>query len=509
MSDAPAPRPPPDDRARRRNVVQHARDLIVHLDALGRTLKVHSATNTAVRSQLDKITADLTALQETERELAFVFAEGHAFVNGVWLRATRQSWEAALLFTDRLSGLKARGLVIEPDGVQEQTLLALGRLLRVDNDPDAAAAAALPGIKLLPVPSAADRARAGRQAQRDQALDLFDEGLVVVERSRLARLDLYARRRQRALVLSLVQMAEDGPEELLALTTLRDPTLAGAAHDLTTCIYSLCIGRALDLDRRDLVRLGVAALGHNLGEAMLPTELLAQPRALLPEELAQVRRHPLLGLRHLLRAYGFTPGSIDRAVVAAEHHLHADGQGGYPPLQISPHLFSRVVAVADVFDAVCADRPHRPGVPPDHAVKTLLRSVDAQLDPVIVRALIRVIGRFPTGSCVELDTGELAVVLGPGQGWTPLSRPRVLLITDEDGFPLDPPTAVDLGERHGRRRAWLRTIARTRDPRRLGLAIPQLLFGPRAEGPSRNLDRDLMPDPRRRAPADVDADPGS
>ncbi|MCK6502462.1 hypothetical protein L6R53_03540 [Myxococcota bacterium] len=503
MTSAPPPPSTEVDRARRRNVVQHARDLIVHLDALGRTLKVHSATNTAVRSQIEKITADLASLQETERELAFVFTEGHAFVNGVWLRATRQSWEAALLFTDRLAGLKARGLVIEPDGVQEHTLLALGRMLRVDADPDAAAAAALPGVKLLPLPSASDQARAGRQAQRDQALDLFDQGLAVVERSRLAQLDLYARRRQRALVLSLVQMAEEGAEELLALTTLRDPTLAGAAHDLATCIYSLCIGRALDLDRRDLVRLGVAALGHNLGEALLPTALFALPRALSEDERAQVRRHPLLGMAYLLRAYGFTPGSIDRAVVAAEHHLHADGKGGYPPLQVTPHLFSRVVAVADVFDAVCADRPHRPGSPPDHAVKLLLRGADAQLDPVVVRALIRVIGRYPPGSCVELDTGELAVVLGPGQGWTPLARPRVLLITDEDGFPRPQPVAVDLGERHGRRRAWLRTIARTRDPRKLGLSVPQLLFGPREEDPPRNLDRQAMPDPRRRPAADL------
>ena len=75
-------------------------------------------------------------------------------------------------------------------------------------------------------------------------------------------------------------MAEDGFEELLALTTLRDPRLAGAAHDLMVTIYSICIGRSLDLQRRDLIRLGVAALGHNLGEALLDPDVFGVPREL-------------------------------------------------------------------------------------------------------------------------------------------------------------------------------------------------------------------------------------
>lgn len=494
MSEVPAVSE--QDRERRRRVIQHARELIIHLDALGRTLKVHAVENAAVRSQLEKIAADLSALQATETELAFVFAEGHAFVNGVWLRATRQSWEAALLFTSRLAGLRARGIVIHPGSIEERTLLGLGRLLRVEGDVDAAAAAALPGVKLLPIPSEADQGRRQSPAQR-LALEAFEEGVVVVDMARLARMDLYARRRQRALVLSLVQLGEESLEDLLALTALRDARLAGSAHDLMVCIYSLCIGRALGLQRRDLVRLGVAALGHNLGEALIEGELFALPRPFLPEERARMEQHPLLGARHILRAYGFSPGNIDRAVVCAEHHMGQDAAAGYPALGHRPHLFSRVIAVADSFDAIASDRPHRAGLPPDQAVKILLREGGGRLDPVLVRALIRVVGRYPPGSVVELDSGEVALVLGPGSGHSPLARPRVLLITDEDGFRLPLPFTADLGERHARRKAWLRTIARTLDPRRLKVDVPTLLFGPREERPARNLDRDLMPPPGR------------
>jgi len=73
-------------------------------------------------------------------------------------------------------------------------------------------------------------------------------------------------------------------------------------------------------------------------------------------------------------------------------------------------------------------------------------------------------------------------------------RPRVLLISDEDGFELAMPLAVDLGERHPRRRAWLRTIARTRDPGKMGINVPLFFFGDRLEVEPGRLDADELND---------------
>jgi hypothetical protein len=93
---------------------------------------------------------------------------------------------------------------------------------------------------------------------------------------------------------------------------------------------------------------------------------------------------------------------------------------------------------------------------------------------------------------VELDTDELAVVLGPGQGLTPLKRPRVILITDSMRRERPEPELVDLGERYTHRRAWQRTIVRTRDPDKLGVFPASYLFVPRMEHPPDRLDCDDM-----------------
>ncbi len=487
----PAGASPEADRARRREIARKARDFLIHLDTLGRLLSIHDAGNTAVREALQRLSADVSALQ-ADGQVTLVFAEGHTFVNGVWVRASQRAWEAGVTLTRRLEELRARGLVLS-EGITPEALLQLSRFVGVDRDkPAADLRFDLDGTEILPLPSEADRARAGRSAERARAAEIFREGMLTIGREDLRKLDLYMRRRQRALVQSLVQLAEDSPEELLALTAIRDPRLPESAHSLTTAILCIAMGRLIGLGRRSLMRVGVAALGHNLGEALIDQAIFDLPRPLDPEERRELERHPLLGMGYQLTHHGFSPAALDRAVVSAEHHLRWDGAGGYPFRSgHSPHLFSRMIAVADVFDALCTSRPHREAYTPDQAIKLVRRMAGGQLDPDLVSVLLHLVGRYPPGSLVELDTGEWAIVLGPGAGATPLKRPRVLLIADEDGFTIPRPIAVDTGERHRRRRAWLRTIVRALDPRRTQLEIPPLLFADRIDNPPVKLDHDV------------------
>ena len=486
-----------DERERRQALSRKAREFLVHIDTLGRLLTIHDARNAAVQAALKDLVADVVALQQGGQDLKLVFAEGHAFVNGVWVRASKRAWDAAQLLTERLEGVDGRGLVLAP-GAQAATLLALTDFLRTPPPEGVSGAdhfkrAALPGIRLVPMPSQADRARAGEPPALEQALDLFREGLETVTRAELANLDLYMRRRQRALVQNLIQLAENSPEELLTLTVMRDPGLGSRAHTLMVAIYSIALGRLMDLSRRDLLRLGMCALNHNVGEGLLEQDVFAEERKLAAFERQAIEQHPLRGMLHVLKHYGFGAAALERALTATEHHMHHDGGGGYPFLaDRPPHLFSRIIAVADVFDALCSKRPWRDAFPPDHAVKLVTRQGGKHLDPIVVRRLLWLVGRYPPGSLVELDTGEWALVVGPGRGAFPLVRPRALLITDEEGWELPTPVVVDLGERHPRRRAWLRTIARTRDPRKLGLEAAPYFFGDRIEAEPGRLDSEEM-----------------
>ncbi|MEO1270620.1 MAG: hypothetical protein AAFX99_21225, partial [Myxococcota bacterium] len=182
---------------------------------------------------------------------------------------------------------------------------------------------------------------------------------------------------------------------------------------------------------------------------------------------------------------------LDRSVICGEHHIHWNGAGGYPFNQHAPvHPFSRIISTCDIFTALISERPHREAYPPDQALRLMGYSTgdDKPLDSVLSRLLVGVVGRYPPGSLVELNGGEWAIVLGPGRGLTPLQRPRVILITDPDGFELDNLEVVDLGERHPRRRAWLRTIVTTQDPKLLETKVSAYMMDDRIEVPPKKLD---------------------
>jgi HD-GYP domain-containing protein (c-di-GMP phosphodiesterase class II) len=483
------------DRERRRKTAAFARDFLSHFGAVMRQLAVHDRSNRAVLGVAEEIIRSIQTSLGQGESVSLVFVEGHTFVNGVWVRAVRASWDGAVQITAALNRRGARGLVIQPS-VSPSDLLTLALVLRskpsMTIDPLEETRAQVPaGIELIEQKPPVANEVTEQQKHREEATQILNEGLMIISPNELVRLDLYMRRRQRALVMRLVQAVEEHPESLLALTTVRDARLRAATHSLMVCMFALTMGRAMALDRRDLLRLGTAALNHNLGEIFIPKGVKDSPRRLNDAEAWQVQSHAPLGMAHILKHYGYSPGMIDRALVALEHHIHFDGKGGYPlPIDGQGHLFSRMIAVADVYNALCSDRPHRPGYPPDQAVKLLRREAGTKLDPVMVRTFTRMVGRYPPGSMVELDTGEIAVVAGPGKGADPLRRPRVVLITDAEGNEMTELLCVDLGDRHQRRRAWLRTIMRTRDPGRTNIEVSRFLLADRIEVTPDRLDKD-------------------
>ena len=166
-----------------------------------------------------------------------------------------------------------------------------------------------------------------------------------------------------------------------------------------------------------------------------------------------------------------------------------------PPLRQHPHDITRARRGVEQ-----AQRP------PRRAVRRVLQAVVGGGEHGTIAAdLDGLAGAGPHLEAEQtLDPGEQAIVLGPGAGWSPLDRPRILIFADEDGFHLDQPITADLGQRHARRQSWLRTIARTRDPRKLGIKVPALVFGPRIEAEIENLDRQVMLKPRPRTRAGED-----
>ena len=161
-------------------------------------------------------------------------------------------------------------------------------------------------------------------------------------------------------------------------------------HSVNVCILSLMIGSRLDLDRPLLTVLGVAALLHDIGKSRVPQDLLAKPAKLTPEEEEVVRRHTIYGA-HALRDF---PDLLRLAmVVAFEHHANYD-LSGYPQITLkkAPHVLSRIVQVADVFDAATSSRRgYRRPKRAAEVLRIILTEAGTFFDPVVARLAVGVL----------------------------------------------------------------------------------------------------------------------
>jgi HD-GYP domain-containing protein (c-di-GMP phosphodiesterase class II) len=168
-----------------------------------------------------------------------------------------------------------------------------------------------------------------------------------------------------------------------------------------------------------------------------------------------------------LRDYGDVP--FRSMVVAYEHH-RGEGGVGYPRFARArvPSVFSRIVAVASAFDAATNERAYHPAAPPDAVLRELWENKGLGHDPVIVKALINLLGVYPVGTCVILDTYELAIVHSANSDGAYLHRPIVRLLSDADGHWLTPPPLVDLAATNDRG-AFARSIIKVTRADRYGI----------------------------------------
>lgn len=204
------------------------------------------------------------------------------------------------------------------------------------------------------------------------------------------------------------------------------------SHSANVCILSIKAGISLGYNRSDLLTLGIGALLHDLGQVTIPEILLNKPGPLTPEEYAVIQKHTGNGYQMLMssKQLGKLP-----AIIALQHHENYDGSG-YPGGidQEKYHEFAQIVAIADRFDAITSNRPFRERYLPDEACEMLAAAGNYLVKHKIANAFLSNIAAYPTGTLVELSSGETAVVTGtlPGYSFFPIVR----ILFDETRQPL-------------------------------------------------------------------------
>lgn len=278
-------------------------------------------------------------------------------------------------------------------------------------------------------------------------------------------------------MMSFVELCVTEPRQALMVTRLKSEAAYALRHPVNTAILSIALGRRVGLQRGALMDLSIAALCADLGMLEVPEAVRNSPEKLDEASWALLRRHTLVGARLALSSGRLTLTTRRRMRAALEHHRGYD-RAGYPALRGNPepHLFARIIAVTEAFDAMTTDRPWRPGLLPEEALESLLEQSGRTLDPVLVAELVNLLGRYPLGCAVLLSTGELGVVFaGPPDPRQP-ERPLVRLLVDRQGQRVAQAVIVDLRERDAAGRT-LRSVLRTVDPAALGVDTTRALLG--------------------------------
>ena len=244
-----------------------------------------------------------------------------------------------------------------------------------------------------------------------------------------------------AVVNENVELLRQHRQEIIQLILLGELLERKEALSAVNCmLLSVVIGFSLKLTSHRLLQLATAGLMHDVGMLKIEKSILAKQGKLTEAEVNQMRTHSALGYRIISRDLKY-PEDIARA--ALEHHERWDGKGYPRRLQGSEiGLFSRVVTVADAYEAMVSERPYRNPMIGYTAMRAILSDNGKHFDPQVLKAFLESMGIFPVGSIVQLNNSSIGRV-SENHPEAPL-RPRLDLLIDELGNRLEGHEALDL-----------------------------------------------------------------
>ncbi len=458
------------------------RHLVVTLHGAMRVIRLYPPENEAVTKALDELAHAAGTIVDREQELEFRASAEFIFVNATRLRLDLDNYAA---FSQILSTLRACGLgsfrTAERPAPRDwlvflSQLMAqakTGEDLPVADWLERLAAAGVTVFDLGPpqeVPQDEDfQQRAKEAAKRTyaQSVAVTKEVINSVRMGQVTSIKKIKR-----VVQSIVDQILNEETSLLGLTTIRDYDEYTFTHSVNVCIFSVALGRRLGLSKLQLYDLGLAALFHDIGKSRVPLSVLNKTDGLSDDDWRWLAAHPWLGVLALFHMRGQQELPYRAMVVAFEHHMKVDLTGYPRPIRPREQsIFSRIVAVADGFDAATSRRAYQTVPLSPAAVLAGMRdNTKRGFDPVIVKGFINLLGVFPVGTLVVLDTFELAIVHASSPRPEALSRPIVRIVSDARGNVLYPGHLVDLSDAQPDG-AFKRTIIKTDTPERYGINV--------------------------------------
>jgi HD-GYP domain-containing protein (c-di-GMP phosphodiesterase class II) len=454
----------PGQGGNRANILEEAavhalgKDLVSRLAMLLKTVRIHSVQNSALQYSVKIFTEAANQLFAHLGEFTLRGDIDAMFVNDVRIRAEPILWDNIVHLLRELSNRHIGGIQftgpVNPVVVRSflgvlldhEELLA-GQGAKVLNE--GLGGKGVHQIRFLPRMSLVTDATAlldEEEAHARSAIRLYAELLVTMKAwMSLQEPDVPEVLRGRLLqgVQNLVDLLHESPDWVLSAATYRDPAEYRVVHAVNMCILSIALAHRIDLPRKALMNLGMAALYADSGMRRIGVDL---SMAIEPGSVAErhgLHEHPLASAKEVLQTPALTRAQRDRLLVAYEHHTGRDGSGFPPRIKGKPkHLFSTIVSIGDQYDALTSDQFEVSAQSPSQALETMAKAAEFH-DPRLLSIFIHMMGPFPVGTVVQLSTGETAVVFRQSIDQRFRHRPMVKIVADPRGRPVEP-TLYDL-----------------------------------------------------------------
>ena len=476
-TERPSPRPPGagtrvDDKEQ--EIILESGPLFIHyLFSASKTVQVHDMGNRATQRVLSDLMVPLKKMFASEGGVALRVTPDFLYINDVRLLMDSHNFGPIMYILEALRDREVEAVEFHPDVTPGEIGLFLKLFFAENSDDDVfgllekrLASARITHIKLVQWVERErhlrDHAEAERNVRKEsnqvffRSLILVGEVLRGIEQKRVIQV-----RKAERLTQQMVDIIQADESILVGLSSIKDFDAYTFSHSVNVCVLSLLIADRLHLYKSDIARLGIAALLHDIGKMYVPQSILNKPSKLEGKEWDLMKYHTFFGVKELSRVK--VPREVvDGLYVALQHHAHYNG-GGYPskPGGWDLQLFTRIVTIADYYDAMTTPRIYKiDPLTPDRALRFILEKSGQIFDPFIAKVFIGAMGIYPVGTVVDLDTGERAVVVRQKESSRFIHRPVVVPIR-LDGS-IDPRgTLFDLSEKGSGDNGYRRSIVRT------------------------------------------------
>jgi putative nucleotidyltransferase with HDIG domain len=446
---------------------------VAHLFSAGKTVRLYDLNNRATQRVLNDLIETLRTLFAREPRAVIRVSNDFLMLNDQRIPLDAQHFGPFEFMVSEMKKRQVESIEFARDVSHEQ----LGAFLRVffDVDPVEAAYAELQrrlqeaGVTMVTTMEGVEhetRLTDLKQESQDlkrrsnrvyfRTVALMGDVLRTIEEKNIINV-----RKAKRLTQQMVDIIRTDESLLVGLASIKNFDAYTFAHSVNVCILSMLIADRMGLDKTEVARQGVCALFHDIGKTYIPSTIINSTGKLSPREWELMKYHTFFGVKELSRLNALREAA-DAMFVALQHHVHFNNNG-YPqrPGGWNLRLFSRIVTVADYYDAMTAARIYQKDpVTPDKALRFILEKRGEIFDPLIVKVFLQAMGLYPTGTIVRLDTGETGVVIRQNSNPRFIHRPVVELVEPDAEASRDR-EVVDLSEPAPTRRGYKRTVEST------------------------------------------------